>query len=90
MTTILYPLTLFVRSDDVESNQNGLATTYSFRGLQDTTNVDIHIVTMTTMPESQAVGVVLHRTDLDTCFYQEYKNYPLNNGWVRHAQYEIV
>ncbi|XP_065216623.1 alpha-mannosidase 2-like isoform X1 [Planococcus citri] len=87
MNAILYPLTLFVRSD-IETKDNDLLTTYSISTLN--TSVDVHIVSMTTLPETSGVGLVLHRAELDTCVHQEYEHYILGDGMVNLTSFVPV
>lgn len=83
MNAILYALPVFVQTD-VETNQRGLSTWFLMEGVNRTSYLDVHLVTMTTIPEVPAVGYILHRTELDTCFHQEYESYVFSNGLVRN------
>lgn len=87
MNAILYPLTLFVRRD-VETKENDLSPTYSINTAN--TSVDIHIVSMTTMPETFSIGFVLHRVELDTCVHQEYDRYIFSDGTVRLFELHLL
>lgn len=73
---------LFIQTD-VKINQRDLLNSYNTESLYHSFSIDVHIVTMTTVTDIQGIGVVLHRNDLDTCFYQEYEHYPLSNGLVK-------
>lgn len=82
MNSVLYPLMLFIQTDE-KTNQNKLYDSYYVPEIINSSNIDVHLVSMVTIPESVAVGFVLHKTDLDTCFFEEYENYSFNNGLVK-------
>ncbi|KAK7571097.1 hypothetical protein V9T40_014701 [Parthenolecanium corni] len=86
MNTILYPLMLFAETDD-ELESEDLRSSFTMEQLSRTSEIDIHLVSGTSIPETSSVGLVLHRTELDTCFQQEYEHYPLSDGLVNISAY---
>lgn len=78
MNTILYPVTLFVQTDTTED----ILPSFNIDAMNTTSSIDVHIVSMTTLPEVPAVGFILHRIELDTCFHQEYEQYSFSDGMV--------
>lgn len=82
MNAILYPLMLFVRTEEEVSSKN-LRNSFAMEELSRSSEIDIHLVLSTSIPETSSVGLILHRAELDTCWQQEYLNYPLNSGLVR-------
>lgn len=72
---------LFSKTDQEPVFEN-LRTSFTMDELSRTSEIDVHLVSGTSIPETSSVGLVLHKTELDTCFQQEYKHYPLSDGLV--------
>lgn len=89
MNTILYPLMLFAETDD-ELESEDLRSSFTMEQLSRTSEIDIHLVSGTSIPETSSVGLVLHRTELDTCFQQEYEHYPLSDGLVCINLFSVI
>lgn len=107
--TILYPLMLFVRRSrtgaghndqhvslddvDVDVDKGTLRTSFEMNESTNTASVDVHLVTMTSIPESTSIGIILHRTDLDSCFVFDHRDYPLSEAAVSAihvTQYDYI
>lgn len=89
MNAILYPLMLFSKTDEEPVSEN-LRTSFTMDELARNSAIDVHLVSGTSIPETSSVGLVLHKTELDTCFQQEYEHYPLSDGLVCTSFFCIV
>lgn len=90
LNDILYPSILLVDSGNF--NQEDLEPRYSLPSVDRLDYVNLHLVSLTTLPDVPAAGLVLHNIELDKCFPTDYKFNINNDGLVssNHAYIELI
>lgn len=86
LNDILYPSILLVDSGNF--NQEDLEPRYSLPSVDRLDYVNLHLVSLTTLPDVPAAGLVLHNIELDKCFPTDYK-FNINNDGLVNASYFV-